>query len=576
MSTPAIISTAQRLPYNIIEDIGKCVLPTPHCFGSEGRALSAKLTLSTEFIVLMSLCRSWRQALLSRFLKTALLRLVDDRSTTCWMLPSIHNIDNQYCPHVKELVVAVDISTFLITGNQPISSKLDLTSIPPFGSVRSIIVNLILNDNALSTARHNILPDDLEQSISQSLRSLTNSIHRIAPNAKGLFMAKSVPARLSATSMAINNMVDEVAPVFIQKQIVWLYLHRFSTRPLLNMNTMPTGLNSLVLQCTLSTNLDYELVIRNSNTLEHLQITCLQESYVSTLVYSAEYPKCTRVYPQLRRLVIDSHLSQAISLPQTNPFPKLKTLICRGTFPFSSPHIFYSGLSQFCHLDIDMHLDLMNMFMANKILDKHAFKNLYYLRLGWAKPNQHNFTKERAKALIKAAIELSSKTRALNLYNSYGPDIGNVFESAELPTYLKQLHMPAIPLSIHNLVNLFDKLKNLENATACVFCGLECSESIGPSQEHIQEFQQLYKQNNASVYNLCVKAAGYEHFRKVAETMVLLADILPNIYRMSIYPNSKTSTSQHQYIEQAKTQAVYEGNTRLANVKFSVLLEWLF
>ncbi|KAJ2450837.1 hypothetical protein EV183_004013 [Coemansia sp. RSA 2336] len=435
-------SIAQRLPYEIIEGIGKCVLPTPHCFGSEGRALSAKLTLSTEFIALMSLCR--------------------------------------------------------------------------------------------------------------------------------------VPTRLSATGMAINNMVDEAAPVFIQKQITWLYLHRFSTRPLLSINTMPTGLNSLVLQCTLSTNLDYELVIRNAATLEHLQITCLQESFVSTLVYAAEFPKCTRVYAQLRRLVIDSHLNQSMSLPQANPFPKLHTLICRGTFPFNSPHLFYSGLLQFHHLDIDVNLDLMNMFLGNKVLDKFAFKNLCYLRLGWTKSNQHNFTKERAKMLIKAAIELSSKTRVLSLYNSYGPDIGNVFESVNLPRYLKQLYMPAIPLSMDNLVDLLDKLKHLESATACVLCGLKCLESTGPSREHIHEYQQRYKQNKASVYNLRVKAAGYEHSRKVAETAVLLADILPNIYRMSIYSDSKASTDQLQHIEQARSQAAYQGNLRLASVKFSVLSEWPF
>ncbi|KAJ2357286.1 hypothetical protein IWW50_001921 [Coemansia erecta] len=259
---------------------------------------------------------------------------------------------------------------------------------------------------------------------------------------------------------------------------------------------------------------------------------------------------------------------------QVNPFPRLETLICTGIFPFNSALVFHGGRTRFRHLDIELDSTIMHALLLTSVLDKGTFWGLNYVRLGWVHGDRRGYTLEYAQKLVKAAIELCPNTRILKTFVRMGYDAFEDVCAAEFPRYLEHLDIKYVMLDIDQLVLLLGRLKHLRSLVTGFNCCLECPENGVASNRHIRELQQRLQGTVVGVWAVSINASGYRHFAKAAESAVLLADILPNVTRMSLLSTSHNLTNELQIIDGIRQRPVYLNNERLAQVEFSILCVW--
>ncbi|KAI9473352.1 hypothetical protein BX667DRAFT_499889 [Coemansia mojavensis] len=402
---------------------------------------------------------------------------------------------------------------------------------------------------------------------------LAQYVHKIAPNANMLRWQNVRNLNRTYFSIKMHKAASQMTHMFIRPELLQLYLADSLTESLLQISVMPTQLRSLCVQNTGTNDVGYELAIRNLETLEYLCILCTSMVSAKVLIYDASLPYSTRVYPQLCQLVIDSYAPTFISdieQPQSNPFPKLKVLMCDGIFPFNAPKVLLNGLNRITHLKFMVDWTLYTTLENEHILNKDAFGSLYFLSTELRHTSQYEFGEDEGiKALIKTSVELSSFTRVLKLPRSSYSEPNGFLLSLEFPPYLRQLTLPLKPIDIDDLIVLLFKLDYLQQVTVNFQCCLWCSRTQEPSDENIRKYRHKFIEVNASVNTLNVNIIGSRFALKTAENIVLLADVLSNVLRVQFYSHPQTGEDTLCYIYKARLRTIYRDNKRLQQVKFT-------
>ncbi|KAJ1853137.1 hypothetical protein GGF49_001853 [Coemansia sp. RSA 1853] len=570
------------IPLHIVEKIGHYVLPPHYRLGIEHKQLSTRQILTADLVTLMSVCRVWRTAMYSRFYQSALLRINNCEIPASRRTPTKHKIPpadspflQNYQSSVRELVVCIEMSALI--SQQGISQmSTDLT----LGSVQRIIFDFIPDvDDLPEPARSNIVEASLiSEVVPQNLRAVADRILATAPNARNVAFHRTMPFRASLTFSSMDFYMTKCLGVLLPQQVDGLYSLGMPVVSSVLEALAPRALRTMIARHTASKEHELELAIRNHRTLERLHTSGSRNLQISDLIVDSSSSDGTRVFPQLRHLVIEHNSEmrpESAKQPRVNPFPCLETLTCRGVFPFSSPLIFADGYLRLRHIDIELDLELLELWQRARVLDKHAFAGLSFLNLGWTRSSHRHYSLACAQRLTRTAVELSASTCVLHLFNRMGVDLSSTLQELEFSQFLQHLEVKDIMLDVDQLVGLLSRLPRLRSAAVGFQCSLECSEHGEAPEQDIKASQaRLRGSSTASVRELRINAHGYRHFAKAAENAVLLADMLPSVQRMGIYSTSRSLTSELTIIDSIRKRPVYMGNEQLALVEFSMVCSW--
>ncbi|KAJ2556117.1 hypothetical protein IWW35_000163 [Coemansia sp. RSA 1878] len=569
------------LPLHIVENIGHYVLPPHYRLGIEHKQLPTRQIITADLVTLMSVCRVWRTAMYPRFYRSALLRINNCDIPPSRKTPTKHKIPfadspflQNYQSSVRELVVCIDMSV-LISRQGMSQMSIDLT----LGSVQRIIFDFIPDvDDLPEPARSNLVDNSLiSEAVPQNLRAVAERTLAIAPNARNIAFHRTMPFRASLTFSSMDFYMTKCLGVLLPQQVDGLYSLGMPVVSSVLEALAPRALRTMIVRHTASKEHELELAIRNHKTLERLHTSGSRDLQISDLIVDNSSADGTRVFPQLRHLVIEhnSEMRPQSKQPRINPFPRLETLTCRGVFPFSSPLIFADGHLRLRHIDIELDLELLESWDRAHVLDKHAFAGLSFLNLGWTRSSHRHYSLASAQQLTRTAVELSASTCVLHLFNRMGVDLSTTLQEIEFPQFLQHLETKDMMLDVDQLVGLLSRLPRLRSAVVGFQCNLECSEHGEVPEQDIKATQErLRGTSTASVRELTVNAHGYRHFGKAAENAVLLVDMLPRVRRMGIYSTSRSLTSELSIIDSIRKRPVYMDNKQLGLVKFSIICSW--
>ncbi|KAJ2498615.1 hypothetical protein GGH96_004171 [Coemansia sp. RSA 1972] len=569
------------LPLHIVEKIGHYVLPPHYRLGIERKQLPTRQIITADLVTLMSVCRVWRTAMYPRFYQSALLRINNCDIPASRRTPLKHKIPfadspflQNYQSSIRELVVCLDMSV-LISKQGMSQMSTDLT----LGSVQRIIFDFIPDvDDLPEPARSNIVDNSLiSEVVPQNLQAVANRILAIAPNTRSVAFHRTMPFRASLTFSSMDFYMTKCLGVLLPQQMDGLYNLGMPVVSSVLEALAPRALRTMIVRHTASKEHELELAIRNHKTLERLHTSGSRNLQISNLIVDSSSLDGTRVFPQLRHLVIEhnSEMRPESKQPRINPFPRLETLTCRGVFPFSSPLIFADGHMRLRHIDIELDLELLESWHRARVLDKNAFAGLSFLNLGWTRSSHRNYSLACAQQLTRTAVGLSASTCVLHLFNRMGVDLSSTLQEIEFPQFLQHLETKDIMLDVDQLVGLLSRLPRLRSAVVGFQCSLECSEHGEVPEQDIKATQaRLRGTSTASLRELTVNAHGYRHFAKAAENAVLLADMLPSVRRLGIYSTSRALTSELSIIDGIRKRPVYINNEQLALVEFAIICSW--
>ncbi|KAJ2223493.1 hypothetical protein IWW45_008330, partial [Coemansia sp. RSA 485] len=274
-----------------------------------------------------------------------------------------------------------------------------------------------------------------------------------------------------------------------------------------------------------------ELIRRNAATLEMLQFRHVTTVSVAKITFNGR-KRGTLIYPCLKELRISSCTGRRsfVNQPECDPFPALKSLYCRGPFPFSAPVVLDHGRKHISNLGIEVDAELLAILDGHNILEAGSFAKSNRVSLGW---NHRNYRPrgDHANQIFIKALNLSGAAGTVGNTYLYVDDFTeSVLPKITFSNSLCLLNLEGTYLTMNEAIKLLCGFKNLRVAGVSLKDDSEHSTLRMPAVDELQKYQRELKgYSSSSLQLLNVRHAEYRNVRRAAEFLVLMTSIVTSI-----------------------------------------------
>ncbi|PIA16392.1 hypothetical protein COEREDRAFT_8512 [Coemansia reversa NRRL 1564] len=530
-----VYSVAQTLPQHIAEAIACYILvrsAAPYTFGDRPPIPERKKSL----IPLIAVCKDWRLAIAPLFYRSA---FVDPRKD--YMLKYYKKnilylsdiIENNCQGFVQELHMNIQVSDLRLSSEDWNSQMPILDTCIGLSAVRSITYILMAHGSWEYKLSQEDRDKPFEDNVHKNITTTINQIERQACNRWKVNIFLCTTAGNSGKTMEIFDFLSKRLGGLIGPDPKHLLLNEIKiTKPLLS-DLSNASLRSISIGRHRGSRLHVELVRQNANSLEKLQMCYITTQSVLKMIWNKGTDHHTHIYPRLKTLQItycSGQRNPAASQPLLTPFPQLRTLICRGHFPFSSPVVLVGCQQTLNHLDIDLDPGLLEMCAKTNALKKGSFLNLNYASLGWSIRGIHS-KRSVSEELYKMTTELCAQTQVISIKSCSFETLDSVITRASFASNLKVLNMGDCSTNIDESILLLCACPQLQKVKLTLRDGdgLGTNRRSMPKLDNIREYQERYRSHTANVNFLSISAIVFANSRRAAEIIVLLVDILDSI-----------------------------------------------
>ncbi|KAJ2495631.1 hypothetical protein GGH96_006322, partial [Coemansia sp. RSA 1972] len=544
-----VYSVAQLLPAHIISSIIHHV-PIAHSKASPITVALEPPLKSRWLAALLGVCQSWRPAACSAFYAKVLIKL-DSGSGGRYDGTSIvraHDAGQNGCQrYVKDVLVLVEMSNFnrVWDSHTPNLASIvrDCQQLP---YVRAIAYYLVLYDigrvmpepdqscNAMvigknvdvfATAIRETMPRFSQAAVySQLIYALSPPMQQITENVIGL-LSKLIGSQPTRLSLAHVEITDNLASISATASLQGIALSTFQGQEL-----------------------EAALVQRNASTLERIWIETTTPLALVALVRSPSQALEVCTYPRLLHFVAQwSHGQRDPDgwQPPVSPFPRLKTLKCRGYFPYTQPAILAECQNTLCHLDIELDAAFLAALDQANVLAKGAFPKLSYLSLSWL--NHAHARPYNRNSLFYKSLDLCQNTHTLCLRWMKLANINQLVAKVQFPQMLRNLDIPYTMLNIDQAIAILCACPQVLKANLSL-ADIGAGSGKGmPAPGLLVKYQNKYSGCAARTKYLGLQSWSCRSTRRAAELCVLLVDVIPSIVRVCISP--EWHASQHGFLK---------------------------
>ncbi|KAJ2785612.1 hypothetical protein H4R18_000428 [Coemansia javaensis] len=568
-------SVAQGLPLLVLESIFRRVLPT---YESVVDSVLPVPSSSRELLPLMAQCRAWRHVAAAMFYNTAKMwaigREVSKQDKIDWL--SLDDVAAMGCQaYVKELHIHVLLSDLAEPWETEPNVAAALAGHGDLSSVRRL--SIFINTNRPSIAAPWIQQADpaAREVVVQNVHALVDQLRRSLRSAKCISIHRSQMSRTAVTRVYGSCLTEQI-PSMIGRDTTQLLLDRLDvTKDMVKVLAQAT-LRSITIVGHTGSQQHVELVRRNAATLEKLWLSRITQFSVVKMTRTGRGGVDTLVYPRLESLHISTLIGPRktrTQQPQIDPFPRLHTLVSRGSFPFYSAAIFDGGRSHIRHLDLDMDTGLMALFKEHGLAGKGAFAKMQFVSLGWYQSDSAQ--RDVPHSLVELSAGLSPATRVIRIHAIRTGIMTDAITGLGAATSLEVLDLPRCRLNIDQCIALFSACPRLLKANILFMEPRYRASLRMPSVDVLREYQENNRSPTSRIRALGIRGTNCKTVRRAGEFIVLLADIFSGtLQRVTFsrncnrYPEKLTRA-----VEYAKKRPPYKGR-QIHAVKFDVGDSW--
>ncbi|KAJ1729479.1 hypothetical protein LPJ61_003503 [Coemansia biformis] len=564
---------AQALPLLVLEAIFRHVLSAPPAIPTLECDRNPP-TKQVALLPIMSQCRAWRSVAAAIFYRSAKMwpeQLVASDSHKKKHLSLSDIIATGTHCYLRELIIHVYIPDFAKSWEAGQNLGATLSGSGDLGSVSRLELT-ITADVGLghSCAQSNEGEPDREL-VDKNVKIFAKQIRHALPNAQSVSVYHSVRYPRLGTAKFEDECVLSNMDQLVGPNPVRLSLDRMPiTKQFVN-GLSETTLRSITISMHTGTQQHVELVRRNAASLERLRINRSTHFSVIKMTCDSRDRNSTLVYPRLECLhisMLTGSRGANMRNPLADPFPRLHTLISRGYFPFRTPGVLVGGKSHIRHLDIDMDAGLQVMLKDCNAFDKGAFSKLQYVSLGWATSGA--VWGDYSEQLCQMSTEMCAQTRVVRMPNTHIRHMAKLTPTFEYARQLEILDVPHCEFTIDQCIAMLCGCPRLIKANVGLIELSSVTDKRMPPVEVLQEYQEKYKACTSGVRALGIRNTRFGSARQAGECLVLLADILPSIKRVTVSLSSKRSVSKIlRAITLASKRPVYKGHRLHKEVEFS-------
>ncbi|KAJ2615429.1 hypothetical protein H4S08_001233 [Coemansia sp. RSA 1365] len=571
---------AQTLPQHIAEAIACYILVKPsasHTFGDRPPVPKRENSL----IPLIGVCKDWRLAIAPLFYRGAFVDPRKDYILEYYekdMLWLTDIMENNCQGFVQELHINIRVSDLRLSSEDWNTQMPILDTYIGLSAVRSITFILIVHGSWEYKVSQEDQDKSYEENVHNNITATINQIERQVCNRWKVNIFPWNTAGNSGKTMEIFDSLTKRLGGLIGPDPRHLLLTEIKiTKPLMS-DLSNASLRSISIGRNRGSQLHVELVRQNANSLEELQMCYITTQAVLKMVWNKGTDNHTHIYPRLKTLRItycSGQRNPAASQPLVNPFPQLRTLICRGHFPFSSPVILVGCRQTLHHLDIDLDPGLLEICAKSNALGKGSFLNLYYASLGWSIRSIHA-KRSVSEQLYKMTTDLCAQTQVISIKSCTFENLDSIITRVSFASNLKVLNMGDCSTNIDESISLLCACPQLQKVKLTLRDGdgLGTNRRSMPKLNDIREYQERYKSHSANVSLLSISAIIFANSRRAAEIIVLLVDILDSITLVALN-NGKSlrRTKLFNALGYAMKRPPYKGHA-VKDVKISVDHWW--
>ncbi|KAI9506575.1 hypothetical protein GGI25_003424 [Coemansia spiralis] len=512
------------------------------------------------FLPLMAVCRAWRILVAPLFYKTVMHTIDKPKKESApprqnserLCLPNIVEIGSQ-C-HVKQLYLNIDLLSLedgliedpLYISNEVFAFFKNCGTLSAAHTLYLFVgysyTMLFYMRNKRAMMLENQEPDNKTTDpidISKALDEIKHMVLAAMPRLRRIYINNGPIPLLHDHEKVLNAKADHFLNSFATSLPLG-HLSLFNlkvTKDLLtSLETSRGALRSIILSNNKGSQQHVELVRRNSQWLERLHMDHPTNHAVLKLTWM-EKGSSTLVYPRLRFLCINSCVGRRNPnnrQPTVDPFPALRTLICHGTFPFSTSIVLEQGKKHICQLEIDLDSELMEAY-GNKLFSNGSFEKLDCVMLGWA-GNGFSLRWHNSQLLFTKALEIGKSTRVAHIQNMRTDWLDDsALSSITFLDTLRVLDMELTYLTINQALRIFEACSGLQKAYISLCDENERrNECRMPPEDELLNFRKKYDGCKASIYALGIHNTSFPRSRRAGEYILSLVDVLPCLRRVSI------------------------------------------
>ncbi|KAJ2161049.1 hypothetical protein GGF46_001796 [Coemansia sp. RSA 552] len=573
-----VYSVAQMLPLLITERIVAYVLmtaPSKH----EITGWATRPQKQRELRTFLSVSRSWRQAAALLFYRSAVAKL-DNLSGSLFDQKNFVNIDDivetETQPYLRELYIHMYLPNFCQEWEDKDNLGAMLKKWGKLPSVRSLVLFLTFASNRykdFTDAQADCAQDIVESNLQTFACWIKEQMPHLRKVSVNYDNSRYLPGRLPQVDYIISNIGRFFGPDITHASLDYIDIGK----SLMN-DISATALRSITIAHHKGTQKHVELVRRYSASLENLRVSHITVHSVLKMTWGKKGGYHTLVYPRLKHLHMtfctgrrDPNARQ----PLADPFPALQTLICHGNFPFSTPILLSGGRAHIRHLDIDLDGGIVEMCKPENVFSKWFFQNLTFASLGSTDratlPNRVD-----PMDLFTMTANLCATTSTMRMRCRTLNPLEGMLSKLSVAKHLQVLEMQHSFIRIDQALELFGASPCLMKASIALSRVPEWLSAKMPPAELIQEYQQRYKSHTSTIQSLNIRRANFQNSRNAAEFIVLLADILPSIKRVSLNISSELCSSDKviRAVEFARKRPMYRNHAVANDVEFEQTSYW--
>ncbi|KAJ2777232.1 hypothetical protein H4R18_005261 [Coemansia javaensis] len=523
----------------------------------------------------MGVCRAWRCAVQALFYRDAYLCTegLAAKTDPYNAVMRVEDVAASGCQqHLRTLYVGIDVMHFSQPWDElPQTLASAVRALGRLPAVRSGLFAFCIAsapaDKAFSRRR-----------IADNFDAFLGALYEAAPNMRRVDIHTETRLQLAAPMRSAVNQVYNATHKFIRAQTTYVSLYHLGSEDYLFTAPPVDTLRSIVLSPWAAVGESLELVRRSAESLERLHLEQPKHAAFSSLITEGGDPGRTRVYPRLKHLYIgwfsDSRGAD-FALPPENPFPRLETLACKGSYPLGALLLLQDDArARIRHLGMQADGALLKVLHSSSAVEEGALASLDYIALRLASHSAAD-TPANADRLFPRVFALGRRVRTVCFRHMQFRRFAKALEATRFPDTLRRLDLGFSFLTIDQAIAL------LCACPGAVKVGLSLKDVAGargrgmPAPGVIAKYRETYRSHRAAVPHIGLVALVFPSPRRGAEFVVLLADILRCITRVTIPADCPYSgPSVLKEIHAARRRPEYRDSPHLDGVRFAIESCW--
>ncbi|KAJ1956813.1 hypothetical protein EC988_001152 [Linderina pennispora] len=320
-----------------------------------------------------------------------------------------------------------------------------------------------------------------------------------------------------------------------------------------------------------------DLIRSNAQTLESIYIEKATFHAMEKITLCPGSSNQTLVYPQLKSLrIITSSGKRSNKMRKflISPFPELEEFEVQGQFPFTSALFLKENRKSLRVLKLEVDESLMIMLDDLGTAEPNFFPNLECISMRL--PLRHRYLMGGLREpLFTKTMTISKNLKVAKLHDvmRINPDV--LLAPKCTCTSLQVLDMTHTSIMFSHAVQLLGSLPNVTRAGL----SLDNDRTHGSMkllpEEYINECRKTLQVSNSRLRSLGIFAMKFPTVLKGGEYLLLMAELIPSLQRVSLYPESKEEKNYRtiSHLPKRLKRKIFQ-DSRAHNVEYLISRVW--